>query len=151
MIRTFSLVVICSLAAAAAPTLEPPKLRVPDNIQPMRYAVDLTIVPDRDKFQGAVDINVDIRTATSVIWLNASDLEIQEASFRTASGALSKAEVLDGRKDFAGFSFDHPVSGKGILHASYQGKISRNSSAGLFQMKEADEWYVYSQFEPTDA
>jgi alanyl aminopeptidase len=147
--RTFVLFISCSLAAA--PTLEPPKLRVPDNIQPIRYAVDLTIVPDRDTFQGAVDINVDIRAATPVIWLNASDLQIQEASFRPASGALSKAEVLDGRKDFAGFSFDHPVSGKGVLHVSYQGKISRNSSAGLFQMKEGDEWYVYSQFEPTDA
>ncbi|HEV8038709.1 MAG TPA: M1 family metallopeptidase [Bryobacteraceae bacterium] len=150
--RLFVLFVTCSLAAAlAAPTLEPPKLRLPDNVQPIRYAVDLTIVPDRDTFRGAVDISIDIRTATPVIWLNASDLQIQEASFRPASGAPTKAEVLDGGKDFAGFSFDHPVSGKGILHVAYQGKISRNSSAGLFQMKEADQWYVYSQFEPTDA
>jgi aminopeptidase N len=43
------------------------------------------------------------------------------------------------------------VSGQDVLHISYQGKISRNSSAGLFQMKQADQWYVYSQFEPTDA
>jgi alanyl aminopeptidase len=150
--RLFVLFAICSVAAAlAAPTLEPPKLRLSDNVQPIRYAVDLTIVPDRDRFRGAVDISIDIRTATPVIWLNASDLQIQEASFRPLSGAPSKAEVLDGGKDFAGFSFDHPVSGKGIFHVSYQGKISRNSSAGLFQMKEADQWYVYSQFEPTDA
>jgi len=150
--RLFVLFATCSLTAAlAAPVLEPPKLRLPDNVQPIRYAVDLTIVPDRDTFRGAVDISIDIRTATPVIWLNASDLQIQEASFRPASGAPSKAEVLDGGKDFAGFSFDHPVSGKGILHVAYQGKISRNSSAGLFQMKEADQWYVYSQFEPTDA
>ncbi len=150
--RLFLLLVSCSFATAlAAPTLEPPKLRVPDNVQPIRYAVDLTIVPDRDTFGGTVDINIDIRTATAVIWLDASDLQIQEASFRSASGALAKADVLDGGTDFEGFSFDHPVSGKGVLHVSYQGKISRNSSAGLFQMKEADQWYVYSQFEPTDA
>jgi alanyl aminopeptidase len=151
-VRLFGLLTACSVAAAlAAPNLEPPKLRVPDNVQPILYAVDLTVIPDRDTFQGAVDINIDIRTATPVIWLNASDLEIQEASFRPSSGALAKAQVLDGGKDFAGFSFDHPLSGKGVLHVAYHGKISRNSSAGLFQMKEADQWYVYSQFEPTDA
>ena len=140
--KFFLLVVTCSLAAVAAPNLEPPKLRVPDNVQPILYAVDLTIIPDRDTFHGIVDINIDIRTATPVIWLNASDLEIREASFSTSSGAVAKAQVLDGGKDFAGFSFDHPFSGKGVLHVAYQGKISRNSSAGLFQMKEADEWYV---------
>src|SRR5580704_11712392 len=151
MIRTFSLVVACSLAAVAAPSLDPPKLRLSDNVQPSHYAVDLTVVPDRDTFQGAVDINVDIRTAATVIWLNASDLEIKEASFQPLSGPSAKAQVLDGGKDFAGLSFDHAISGQGILHVSYQGKISRNSSAGLFQMKETDQWYVYSQFEPTDA
>ncbi len=135
----------------AAPNLEPPKLRLPDTVQPIRYALDLTIIPDRDTFQGAVDIAIDIRSAMPIIWLNASDLQIQDASFRPASGAESRAQVLSGGNDFAGFSFDHPVSGKGILHVSYQGKISRNSSAGLFQLKQADQWYVYSQFEPTDA
>jgi alanyl aminopeptidase len=150
--RLLALLATCSLATAvAAPNADPPKLRVSDNVQPVRYAVDLTVVPDRDTFRGAVDINIDIRSATPVIWLNASDLEIQDASFRAESGVSSKAEMLPGGKDFAGFSFDHPVSGHGVLHISYQGKIGRNSSAGLFQMKEADRWYVYSQFEPTDA
>jgi cytosol alanyl aminopeptidase len=147
--RLLALFAACSLAAA--PTADPPKLRIPDNVQPIRYAVDLIIIPDRDTFRGAVDINIDIRTATSVIWLNASDLQIEDASFRSGSGAASKAATLAGGKDFAGFSFDHPVSGQGVLHISYLGKISRNSSAGLFQMKQADQWYVYSQFEPTDA
>jgi len=149
--RPFATLFTCSFFALAAPALEPSKLRLPDTVQPVRYAVDLTVIPDRDTFQGAVDIAIDIRSATPVIWLNASDLVIQEASFRPASGALSKAQVLNGGNDFAGFSFEHPISGKGVFHVTYQGKISRNSSAGLFQLKQADQWYVYSQFEPTDA
>ena len=142
----------CSFAAAvAAPVAEPPKLRLADNVQPVRYAVDLTIIPDHDTFHGAVDISVNVRTATPLIWLNAADLRVQDATFRSESGAVSKAEVVPGGKEFAGFSFDHPISGAGSLHIAYEGKISRNSSAGLFQLKEADQWYVYSQFEPTDA
>ncbi len=147
--RLFALFAACSLVAA--PHAEPPKLRVSDSVQPIRYSVDLTIVPGRATFGGAVDISIDIRTPTTVIWLNASDLEIENASFRPASGAAAKAAILPGGKDFAGFSFDRPISGHGVLHVAYQGKISRNSSAGLFQLKQADQWYVYSQFEPTDA
>src|SRR5229473_1496344 len=55
-------------------------------------------------------------------------------------------------RDFAGeFPAGDGRSGKGVLHIAYKGKISRNSSAGIFQLKEAGQWYVYSQFEPTDA
>jgi alanyl aminopeptidase len=131
--------------------MDPPRLRLSGSVQPSHYAVDLTVVPDRDTFQGAVDIDIDIRTAAPVIWLNASDLEIQVASFQPVSGPSAKARAVDGGKDFAGLSFEHAVSGRGVLHVAYLGKISRNSSAGLFQMKEGDQWYVYSQFEPTDA
>src|SRR5579864_1247042 len=143
------LLALSSAFAATAP--EPPKLRLPDNTRPSRYAVDLTLIPDRDTFHGAVDISIDIRTPTSILWLNAAALKIQDASFRTVSGPIARAQTLAGGADFAGFSFDHPVSGKGVLHIAYEGTINRNSSAGVFQMKEGDQWYVYTQFEPTDA
>ena len=138
-------------SACAAPSLDPPKLRLDGSAQPISYAVDLTIVPNSDTFRGSVDINVDVRTPADVIWLNSISLQIQEADFRQESGAVSSAKTLPGGGEFVGFSFDHAISGRGVLHASYQGKISRNSSAGIFQLKEDRDWYVYSQFEPTDA
>jgi aminopeptidase N len=135
----------------AAPSMEPPKLRLDGSVQPLRYAVDLTIVPDHDSFRGSVDIDIDVRTPSQTIWLNASGLAIQEASFRSESGPVLPAKTAPGGDQFMGFSFDRTVSGKGVLHIAYQGKISRNSSAGIFQLKEDRDWYVYSQFEPTDA
>ncbi len=137
--------------ALAAPSLEPPKLRFDGSVQPLRYLVDLTIVPDRDTFHGSVDIDVDVRTPTQVIWLNAIGLAVQDAGFRPEAGAALPAKTVPGGDQFIGFSFDRAVSGKGTLHVVYQGKISRNSSAGVFQLKEDRDWYVYSQFEPTDA
>ena len=136
--------------AQAAPTAEAPKLRLGDAARPSRYAVDLTIVPNRDSFRGVVDITLEIQTPLASLWLNATALQIQDATFRSDSGTQA-ARVIPGGNDFAGLTFDRPVSGRGILHLSYEGKISRNSSAGLFQMKDGDQWYVYSQFEPTDA
>ena len=138
-------------AAFAAPSLEPPKLRLNGSAQPIRYAVDLTIIPDRDTFRGSVDISVDVRTPAEVIWLNSIGLQVQDATFRTESGDVLPAKTVPGGDQFLGFAFDRAISGPGMLHVAYQGKISRNSSAGLFELKEDREWYAYSQFEPTDA
>jgi alanyl aminopeptidase len=143
--------VLMAAAASAAPSLDPPKLRLDGSAQPLRYAVDLIIVPDRDTFRGSVDISVDVRTPAQVIWLNSIGLQIQDAAFRPELGAAYPARIVPGGDQFIGLSFDRPISGQGVLHAAYQGKISRNSSAGVFQLKEDREWYVYSQFEPTDA
>ena len=138
-------------ALSAAPSLEPPKLRLDGSAQPSSYAVDLSIVPDRDTFRGSLDISLDLRTPSDVLWLNAVGLQIQSATFRPDSGDALPAKTVPGGDQFLGFSFDRALSGRGVLHVDYQGKISRNSSAGVFQLKEEREWYVYSQFEPTDA
>jgi len=145
-----ALLVLCG-TAFTAPPLEPPKLRLDGSARPLRYVVDLIIVPDRDTFQGTVDIDVDVRTPSTIIWLNAIGLAVTEASFHPESGPALPAKTVPGGDQFTGFSFDRDVSGKGTLHVAYQGKISRNSSAGIFQLKEDRDWYVYSQFEPTDA
>jgi alanyl aminopeptidase len=126
-------------------------MRLDGSVRPLRYAVDLTIVPDRDIFRGSVDIDVDVQTAASTIWLNAIGLTIDDASFRGASGIALPARAVPGGDQFTGFSFERDISGKGTIHIAYQGKISRNSSAGIFQLQEDRDWYVFSQFEPTDA
>ena len=144
--------VLVATAASAAPSLDPPKLRLDGSAHPSRYAVDLTIVPDRDTFRGSVDISVDVRTPAEVIWLNSIGLQIQDAAFRSESGvARIRPGLFPAETSSSAYAFDRPISGQGVLHAAYQGKISRNSSAGVFQLKEDREWYVYSQFEPTDA
>jgi cytosol alanyl aminopeptidase len=146
----FASVCLC-LPAFSTPSLEPPKLRLDGTVQPSSYAVDLTLVPDRDTFRGSVDIHLDVRTPADVIWLNAVGLDVQQAMFRPASGAALTARTAAGGDQFLGFTFDRPISGSGVLHVDYTGKISRISSAGVFQLQEDGRWYVYSQFEPTDA
>ncbi len=88
-----SLVASCaSDPACAASSLDPPKLRLDGSAQPFSYAVDLTIVPDRDTFRGIVDISVDIRTPADVMWLNSVGLQIQDATFRPESGARTAGQ-----------------------------------------------------------
>src|SRR5258707_804013 len=108
----------CFLGCAlAAPSSEAPKLRLGDSARPTHYTVDLTIVPDRDTFRGVVDIAVEIPAPSEAVWLSATALQVQDASFRSDSGTLA-ARVTPGGSDFIGLSFDRPISGRGVLHIS---------------------------------
>ena len=134
--------------AWAADSPAPPKLRLPaDVVGPVRYRVELTAIPDQDTFTGAIDIDVQFAKSTPVLWLNAEKLAIKDAAL-TARGEKLAAKVITQPKDYVGFSFDHPVGpGPATLHVAYQGEVSRKDQQGIFQMKDGDRWYVYSQFE----
>jgi alanyl aminopeptidase len=129
---------------------EPPAFRLPDTAKPLRYAIDLTIVPGQDTFRGVADIELTFERPSSVLWLNATDLIVEQASFTTPP---VKIQVIPGGDNFIGFALDQPLTGRATLRVAYSGKISRSTSAGLFQMRDGSRppWYVYSQFEPTDA
>ena len=146
--RSFVTVGILASVLGAA---EPPKLKLGDDIRPVKYAAELTLVPGASTFAGRIDIDVLLAKPSSLIWLNASDLSIQEAS-ATAGGKSAPATVEPGNEDFVGL---HPAAeipaGPATIHIRYQGKISPKNSAGVFQGKDGGETYLYTQFEPTDA
>ncbi len=127
----------------------PPKFRLPaDVVGPLRYRVDLTVIPDQDTFTGAIDIDLQFTKPAAVLWLNAEKLAIKEASL-TVEGVKFDVEVINESKDYVGFAFGHHVGpGPATLHIAYQGEVSRKDDQGIFQMKDGDRWYIYSQFEP---
>ena len=152
LIAVFALVLVdgpCARAGQApdqGPT--PPKFRLPaDEAGPICYRVDLTIIPDQDTFAGAIDIDLQFAKQASVLWLNAEKLEIKDATL-SVGGEKVAAKVITVPNDYVGFAFAHPVGpGPATLHAVYQGEVSRKDQQGIFQMKDGDHWYVYSQFE----
>ena len=68
------LFVVC--ASAEAPTL-----RLGDDVRPVRYRLDLTVVPEQDTFTGRIEIDLDVRKPTEVLWLNARNLTFDDAKF----------------------------------------------------------------------
>ena len=140
-----------AIPATAADDPQPPRFRLPDFAVPQRYDVNLTVAPDQDTFSGAVDIDLNFKQASPVLWLNAKKIKIKEAILKTGGQTLT-AKVITEPKDLVGFSFDHPVGpGTARLHVSYEGEISRKDMQGIFQVKDGDHWYIYSQFENISA
>jgi len=152
------LIVMCALASpevsdvragqAAGQGPIPPRFRLPsDVVGPVRYRVDLTLVPDQDTFAGVIDIDLQFTKRAAVLWLNAEKLQIKDAAL-TVGGEKLTTNVINEPNDYVGFSFDHDVGpGPATLHAAFQGEISRKDQQGIFQMKDSGQWYVYSQFE----
>ena len=141
-----SILIFVPLTLLGANIPQAPAVRLDGNIQPARYSVNLTIAPDHDTFSGTAEVSIKATQPTEFFWINATGLDFKTV---TLNGAAVK--VIQGNANFTGLSLAARFSGAGNLHLEYTGKISRNSSAGLFQLKDGNDWYVYSQFEPTDA
>ncbi len=124
-------------AAWADDSPAPPKLRLPaDVVGPVRYRVELTAIPDQDTFTGAIDIDLQFAESASVLWLNAENLAIRDATLTVRDEQLA-AKIITEPKDYVGFSFGHPVGpGPATLHVAYQGEVSRKDQQGIFQMKD---------------
>src|SRR5438309_9964056 len=65
-------------AAPAAPAA--PELRLPDLARPLHYSVELTVIPEKETFKGSIEIELEVKTTTDLLWLNARHLRIGNAS-----------------------------------------------------------------------
>ena len=136
---------------SAAPAVRAPGLRLGDQVRPVRYALDLTLVPDRDHFGGTVDIEIAIAERTSAIVLHADELAIESASV-LAGGRAIAARAVALPPDFVGLALDQPVAaGTAHLRIAFRGALHAGEQDGLYVDVDGGERYLYTQFEAIDA
>lgn len=129
----------------------PPSFRLPDAARPLHAALDLTILPELETFDGMVAFDLELLRPTSLLWLNGERLEILGATLSVA-GRTTPAKFVAGGTDFVGFDFGREVAaGRVRLEITYRGKLDPVETDGLFRQKDGDSWYAFSQFESTFA
>jgi len=122
----------CTLSAAQQPSL----FRLPSDAVPTRYQLNLTLDPEKTDYSGDVEIDLDVRNATSVIWLNASKLNVSAASIE--GPVTATAQIVPGGDDVVGFAFDHTLTpGPVRLAVHFSAKV--NTTRG---------WRVPEQTQP---
>lgn len=140
----FLLPALCAFAA-------PPTLRLGDEVQPLRYRLDLTVIRQQDTFAGKIEIDLNVRKPADVVWLNARGLRIDSARL-VSGGRTLPAKVQTSGTEFAGFALPSAIpAGPAQLQIEYHGDFNKLGSDGLFKVREGGEWYVYTQFEAIDA
>lgn len=129
----------------------PPTLRLPDDVHPVRQAVELTLIPTEEIFTGKTRIDVKVDKSTSLVWLNIEGLTIERAEAQIGQASVP-AKLIVGDRYFVGLSFDAPLPvGNAVISLVYRGPLLTTETAGVTRQKEGNDWYVYSDFEPLEA
>jgi alanyl aminopeptidase len=144
-------VLLLALGGTLLASPPPPTLRLPTDIVPTRYNLELNLDPAKTDFSGVVTIELKVRKPAGIVWLNQSGLTISSASAEQA-GAKQEVKIVPGGDDFAGFEFSQPLSaGEARLRVQFTGNVNLKAGAGIFLSKRNDDRYLFTQFEPIDA
>ena len=144
-----NLLSLCSilLAATFAAAQRLPELAVPESYK-LSFAPNL----DKENFMGEETIQIRVLKPTSVIVLNAAEINFQEATV-VANGVKQKAKVsLDKDKEMATLTLSRSLAaGAATIQIRYSG-ILNHELRGFYLGKLGDgKNYAATQFEATDA
>ena len=150
MKRLSIVTMIAAFATAAFAAEDYPKAQLPDSVVPQRYALELTILPDQETFQGHTTIDVTVAEPTAAIWMHAQDMTVSAASVVDSSGRTlpAKLEEIPGSGGVARLSTASPMaSGAAKISITYTAPFNRRLES-LYRTDEAGESYAFSQMEP---
>ena len=157
-----------SVEVLAAP--EPPVELVPDGplpegVTPLRYALDLEVVPSRDTFQGTIDVRVSLAHPTQRIFMHGTGIQVAEAwvvpgfegdltagplRARPSSAMEAQWETTD-HEGVNRLVVATPVGpGEVTIHLRYEARFDRQLK-GLYRVDVGSDHYAFTQFEPTSA
>jgi alanyl aminopeptidase len=127
----------------------PPTLRLPATVVPRRQEVTLDLDPNRDSFEGNTRIELEIRERTNVIWLHAVGLKIHRVQASNAP-----VEFLTPMQSDELLALVSPLpieAGPVTVEIDFSGKLPARDARGVYRQEERGDWYVFTQFESTDA
>ncbi|HEY0093215.1 MAG TPA: M1 family peptidase, partial [Archangium sp.] len=138
-------------AAPEWPEPQPPQLRLPDSVRPVRYALDLTLLPAEPTYSGTVTVDLDVREPVRQVWLHAQELQVTQARV-LVNGRTLEARAVTASEGRLGVLLPETLgTGPAQLLLSFTGRADRERSQGLYAVEEGGEPYLYTFFEPIDA
>ncbi len=137
------------------PNHTPPKLRLPTIVKPTAYDVSIHLSPMEEKSHGQVAISVELVQKTDVVWLHAGDnLDVTTAALTPLGPGAGKTRVMKVIRegDFLGLELDEEVApGAYKLAVAFDGTMPTREGRGAYRQEENGTFYVFTQFESTDA
>lgn len=145
------ILLIQGCASVRLNTREVDALRLNPDVIPEHYHVSLWADPKQESFSGQVSIDLKLVREQPYLMIHGQDLEIQ--SLRLHSQDLERPgsfELINqaglAKLDFKGLI----TAGRHRLEINYRGRYQEDLM-GLYRVKEGEDAYLYTQFEPLSA
>lgn len=151
----FTLLALCAFvvpASALAQTAPPvPTGQLPDRVKPIAYRIDMTILPEQERFSGHTEIDVDLKQPASSIFMHGRDLKVSKALVKIGKRESVATFTQKSPTGLAQLDFGRTLpAGRVTLKFDYDAAFGDGPS-GLYRIKVGEDWYSWSQFESIDA
>ena len=125
--------------------------RLPRDVVPRAYAIDLTATPRRKAFDGIVSIRVELRAPQDAIVLHARGLSLREVVARVGRKRHVARVRYQRDRETASLHFDAALpAGEVELEIAFAGKLDPRMH-GLYLARSGPEVAIASQCEAADA
>ncbi|MCW3848787.1 M1 family metallopeptidase [Sphingomonas sp. LB-2] len=146
LILAFVALLIPASALAADPTG-----KLPDQVTPITYRLDLTVVPEQARFSGHTEIDIRLKRPSAFIYMHGRDLHVTRAVAKIGGREFPVIFSQISPLGLAKLDFGRSVpAGKMTLKFDYDAAFGSGPS-GLYRIKVGGEYYSWSQFESIDA
>ncbi len=135
-----------------ATTDSPPAGRLPRDVIPTRYRLALEIVPERERFSGAVSIDVALERPLEAIWMHGQEFEVESAEFIPVAGRAIPGRFEQVADDgLARLELSEEIGpGSGQIRIRYDAPFNRQLE-GVYRVDEGGASYAFTQMEPVSA
>ncbi len=151
MRRLFLVVFALLLPLAAAAQEALPTGKLPDEVAPIAYRLDVTVIPEEERFSGRTEIDIRLKQAASSIFMHGRNLHVTRAEVRIGKAVTPATFTQVSPLGLAKLDFGKPMKpGRMTLVFEYDAAFGDGPS-GLYRINVGGEWYSWTQFQSIDA
>lgn len=132
---------------------DPPRGRLPTDLRPTHYDLQLRIVPDEDRFAGKAYVRVKLSQPRRVIWMHGRDLDVTTARVhRHGEEPMEVAwEPVPDTDGLVALRLPRTLErGKAVIEVAYTAPFDAELK-GLHRVQAEGHDYAFTQFQATDA
>ena len=138
------------VSAIARPAADPTG-KLPDQVTPITYRLNLTVIPEQARFSGHTEIDIQLKRSSTMVYMHGRDLHVTKATARIGKNEFPVTFTQVSPLGLAKLDFGRSVpAGKVTLKFDYDAAFGTGPS-GLYRIKVAGIYYSWTQFESIDA
>ncbi|MFM5930092.1 MAG: M1 family metallopeptidase [Novosphingobium sp.] len=159
-VSTLALVVAGAIASPAlaieapatpAATAPVPQGQLSDAARPTGYRLDMTVDPAKERFSGHVEIDAELKAASTFIDLHGRDLKMTKATATVGGRTIAGTWEQKSASGLARLTFAEALPAGPVKLAFDYDAAFNTGPAGMFRVKVGEDWYSWTQFQSIDA